>query len=300
MNITEMLGAPIDDPTDFETSAPSACGPSASLDMSSQPQQRRNLLLTAALVAAALAIGSGAGWYFASRIGGDATPSVAVAPTAVMPAPIGGFAEMFTALYLSGVASPQDLSSMYIGTAPSDTGIWVNQSAALDTQPLGDGFWEVTVAVDTLELTEGGYEPAGIQFFEVIVSEQDPYPVAVSAPSRIPAPVAASGISVPTFADSVPADQTDPITHFINGYLTGQEDIARYVTSTARIQLFAQPPYESISITSMASDAMGNALVAVTATTRRGAVHMLEYALELSFDAGIWEVSNLTSKVGTR
>lgn len=297
MNITDMLGTPVNDPADFEIPTHSACSLQPPPERAEPPPQRRSRFRTAALVMAAAIFGAGAGWYFASSLSNEPIPPVAISPAAESSNQVGEFAEMFTALYLSGVTSPDDLASMYTGAAPPRATTWVNQSAALLVKPLGDGFWEVTIAVDSLELVDGAYESAGIQYFKLTVSEQVPYPVAVSAPARIPAPPVAGRAAIPSFTGAVPADQATAATRFINGYLTGQEDTARYVTATARIQPFAEPPYESISITSMGSDARGYVEVALAAVTHRGATHTLEYTLEFSFDAGVWEVSSLTSPI---
>ncbi len=214
------------------------------------------------------------------------------------PREIGDFAEMFTALYLSGLATPKDLGSMYNGSMPAAAGTWVNQSAALAVEPLTSGFWQVAIAVDALELIDGAYESAGIQYFELTVAEKTPYPVAVSAPARIPPPANVGEDGASDFTGTVPSDQAAAVSHFVNGYLTGQEDIARYVTPTARIQLFAEPPYASATITSLGSDELGNVTVAVSAVTNGGAMHPLQYTVALSFEAGVWEVADLTSVVG--
>ena len=299
MNVAEMLGTPVNDPADFETERSTSCGPPTPPVALPQPRRTTTRLLGAMLAFASLVVGAGVGWYVASRPATAADHPVVVDTSSQAPTGVGDFAEMFTALYLSGTTPATDLAQMYPGPAPHRTGTWVNQTAAVRVESLGDGFWEVTVVVDSLESVDGTYKSAGVQYFDLTVSERDPYPVAVSAPSRIPPPATARLSDFPTFADSVPADQATAITHFFDGYLTHQEDVARYVTSTARIQRFAEPPYESISISSMGSDATGSVQVSVTATTPRGATHLLGYTLEMSFEAGVWEVSDLTSVVGS-
>ena len=118
--------------------------------------------------------------------------------------------------------------------------------------------------------------------------------MAVAAPTRIPAPSIPAPTDIPLFATTVATDQADAITQFLDGYLTGQQEIARYMTPTARVQQFTSPPYESISIVSMGGDSLGRVAVSVSATTAMGAVHNLQYTVKTSFAAGVWEVSGLT------
>ncbi len=298
MNITEMLGSPVNDPVEFEPSSPAGCSSAPRQPSSPPPSRPRRRVLLTSLLVGALAIGLGIGWYLGT---GDVSNPIepAIPPADVVAPPqIGDFAEMFTALYLSGLATPKDLGSMYTGSMPAAAGTWVNQSAALAVEPLTSGFWQVAIAVDALELIDGAYESAGIQYFELTVADKTPYPVAVSAPARIPPPANVGEDGASDFTGTVPSDQAAAVSHFVNGYLTGQEDIARYVTPTARIQLFAEPPYASATITSLGSDELGNVTVAVSAVTNGGAMHPLQYTVALSFEAGVWEVADLTSVVG--
>lgn len=294
MNITEMLGTPVNDPPEFDSPAGPACVTTTPPQPAAPRQPPRIRLVWVALVAAALLVGTASGWYLATATA-ESAPAEIAQPADVASAHVGDFAEMFTALHLSGRSPTEEPDVMYSRTSPSATGTWINQSAAVLVEPLTLGFWNVVVAVDVLELVDDAYESAGIQYFGLTVDASGLYPVAVSAPARLPAPISAATPGLTLFTDTVPTDQADTVTHFLSGYLTAQEETARYVTPTARIRPFPAPPYESISIASIGSDSQGRVSVSVAATTPTGAVHMLQYTAEMSFEAGVWEVSALTS-----
>ena len=294
MNITEMLGTPVNDPAGFDSPAGPACVTTTPPQPAAPSSPPRIRLVWVLLTVAALLVGTAAGWYLATATAESASAEIAL-PADVASAHIGNFAEMFTALHLSGRSPTEEPDVMYSRTSPGATGTWVNHSAAVRVEPLIQGLWNVTVAVDVLELVDDAYKSAGIQYFDLAVDASGPYPVAVSAPARLPAPISAATPARALFTDTVPADQADTMTHFLNGYLTGGEDVARYVTPMARIRPFPAPPYESISIASIGSDSQGRVTVPVAATTAAGAVHMLQYTAEMSFEAGVWEVSALTS-----
>jgi hypothetical protein len=210
---------------------------------------------------------------------------------------------MVTALQLSGLTDPTDLGTMYAGAPPEteDAGLWVNRSAAVATESLGDQFWLVTVAVDALEMVDGAYESVGIQYYDLTVASGGDQPMAVSAPTRIPAPAVIGAPSgVPTFGGPVPADQAVATSSFLEAYLTGRGEVARYLSPTARILLFAKAPYETVKLGSLGSDSLGRVRAQVEATTNRGGHQNLEYTLEMTFESGVWEVSDLVAVVDDR
>ena len=224
------------------------------------------------------------------------------ADSATAPAPVGDFAELFTSLHLTGLTSPTDMAQLYSGESPATaTGMWVNRSAAVAIRPLDDGLWVATVAVDALELVDGAYEAAGLQYFEVTIDSSGNRPVAISAPARIPAPAAspASGAS-PAFAGTVPPDQLAAVTAFFETYLTGRGELARYVSTTAQIPVFATAPYESISMAATAADSLGRIRVDIDAVTASGGKQHLQYVAELTFERGVWEVADLVPAVRDR
>jgi hypothetical protein len=211
------------------------------------------------------------------------------------PATVGDFAELFASLHLSGLASASDMAPLYLGeVSAAATNTWINRSAAVGMDPLGDGLWTVTVAAEVLEMVEGAYETAGIQYFEVTVDAGGDHPVAVSAPARVPAPgVVQTSSAIPSFAVTVAPDQLTAAAAFFEAYLTGRGELARYVSATAQIPMFAEPPYESISMVGVAADSLGRVRVDLDAATARGGQHRIQYVAEMTFERGVWEVAGL-------
>jgi hypothetical protein len=209
---------------------------------------------------------------------------------------VAGLAELFVATHLSGVATEEDLMTLHPTGTPADgaSGLWVNSAVAVDGTAIGDDVWRMTVAADVLEMIEGAYEPAGIQYYTVTVAETAAQPVALTAPSRIPPPGnMVQPVTAARFAGAVPPDQGNAVTEFLNAYLTGQGEVARYMAPTARIALFSAPPYASIAMESQGSDSLGRVRARLTATTAGGATQTLEYTLEMTHSGGVWEVLTL-------
>lgn len=293
-----MLGTPVRDVAEPDDPIRTPCSLPELPGIATKERAPRNRWIWGFVATiSALGVGIGAGSYLAHTPTPDPAPVAPTAPQAPVPASeVGSFAELVTSIHLSGLADPADLAPLYTGrSAPAGTtGLWANQTAAVTSTSLGEGFWQVTVAVDTLELVEGAYEWAGVQYYEVTVAELDGQPVAVSGPSRIPGPAAAPTPSgMPNYNAAVPADQTAAAISFLNAYLTGNGEIARFVSATARIAPFAEPPYASIEIRDLGTDSLGHVNVLIEATTDRGGHQALEYTLEMSFESGVWEVSNL-------
>ena len=302
MNIAEMLGTPVADDPSLDTLSESRCAvPPTTKDEPEPAKRRLRWLAWPTALLATLAVGFGAGTYLATPATGS-PPPMQTADSATAPAPVGDFAELFTSLHLTGLTSPTDMAQLYSGESPATaTGMWVNRSAAVAIRPLDDGLWVATVAVDALELVDGAYEAAGLQYFEVTIDSSGNRPVAISAPARIPAPAAspASGAS-PAFAGTVPPDQLAAVTAFFETYLTGRGELARYVSTTAQIPVFATAPYESISMAATAADSLGRIRVDIDAVTASGGKQHLQYVAELTFERGVWEVADLVPAVRDR
>jgi hypothetical protein len=189
----------------------------------------------------------------------------------------------------SGLAPLAAIESM----SSESTGLWAARTAAIDTEPLGNGFWQVTLAAEVLELVDGAYESTGIHYYELTITDQGGHPVALSAPARVPDPAPPATSAAPAHNEAVPADQAAAAAAFLDAYLTGNGELARFVSTTAYIAPFAQPPYASTEVRDLGADSLGNINVIVEATTERGGHQALEYTLEMTFESGVWEVSNL-------
>jgi hypothetical protein len=300
MNISEMLGAPVQDVAEFDRPTRSACSiPVLPDDGPVETSGTSRWAWTLLGLVAALAVGFGVGTYLAPEpVTAEQMAPVSVTASSLPPANIGSFAELVTALQITGLADPADLARLYPGNPPSTepTGLWVNRAAAVATTSLGDELWRVTVAVDALEFVDDASESLGGLYSVFTVAGDGGRPVAVSAPSRIPAPAATtSPTGIPGYGEAVPADEATAVASFIEAYLTGRGEVARFVATTARIPIFAEPPYDSVEIGAIGADSLGNVRASVVAITAHGGRQPLEYTLEMTFETGVWEVSNLVA-----
>ena len=305
MNISEMLGTPIADPADIDRPPPANCALPAPVDQPQPAPRRRMGWIGITLIAVtALAAGGFAGVYLSSD---TATPPAlaATSPSSPTPPPtVGSLAELVTALHLSGIAPTADMEALQVGPAPDaspPSGLWINRAAAIAAEPLGAGYWLVTVAVDALEMDNAEYEAAGVQFYEIPIATDTARPIAVTAPTRVPAPgTAAVPDDIPAFNAAVPAEQTLAIAGFLDAYLSGVGEVARFVSPTALIARFSTPPYQSVEVLSLGSDSLGRVQAVIEAQTQRGGRQILEYTLEMTFESGVWEVSDLVSAADVR
>lgn len=299
MTITDMLGTPVTDPADPLPATPDRCRASALAHPAEATEPgRRNPVWSVLTAAMALCVGVAVGAYWAPGKEIPTSPPARRAAAADIPSSVAGLAELFVATQLSGVATEQDLATLHPADTPMDggSGLWVNRAVSVDGTAIGDDVWRMTVAADVLEMIEGAYQPAGIQYYTVTVAETDAQPVAVTAPSRIPPPHhMPQPVTAARFAGAVPPDQGRAVEEFLNAYLTGHGEVARYVAATARIAVFPTPPYESITIESLASDSLGRVRARLTATTTNEATQTLEYTLEMAYAGGVWEVLTLAS-----
>ncbi len=291
MNVADLLGAPVTDHPELEARLASPCRPPIPIETNPTPPKSRRMLASA-LALGGLTLGAAIGWF--SHSGPAVVETVAANPSPVEQSrQVGGVAELFTSLYLSGVTPPNGLTT--VDPPLASGGIWVSQTATVGISARSDGLWEVLVAVDSLELIDDKYEPIELQYFSVTVSDATDRPVVVAPPARVPPPAATIEGLAPNFPDTVPPDQRAAITEFLNGYLTGTQDVARYMTPTARIRLFPEPPYSSISVQEFGANELGQVSVSLTAHTEGGASHSLSYAVDTAFTSGVWEVANIFS-----
>lgn len=294
MTFAEVLGTPVSDPTDAISATADRC-PVPTPTQPSEYSERGggNLLWTALVAATTLCVGLGIGAYVVARSGESASASPTPGGPVAVPTGVAGLAELFVASHLSGATAHKDLVALHPGATPPATasGLWINRAATIAGTAIADDTWELTVATDVLEMVDGAYEPAGIQYFTVTVAETGGQPVALSAPSRIPTPENVSRrVVAEPFTRAIPPDQEAAVTGFLDAYLTGEGEIARYLAPTARMALFPAPPYVSIEIQRTAADSFGRVRASLTATSTTGAAQALEFALEMTYESGLWEV----------
>lgn len=302
MTINEMLGTPVSDrASPIRLSSVPCPIPTQPQPDENGERSNRTLLWSVLIAATSLCIGIAVGGYAIPRAGDPAAVLSAVAAQVDVPAGVAGFAELFAATHLSGVAAAEDLAVLYPDAAapPAATGLWVNRAAAIAAVAVDEEVWRVTVATEVLEMVDGAYEPAGIQYYTVTVAQKDAQPVALSAPSRTPAPEnVAQRAAAPRYAGAVPPDQERAVVDFLGAYLTGNGEVARYMAPTARIALFPVPPYVSTRMESIGADALGRVRARLTATSANGATQALEYTLEMGYASGVWEVLTLAPGTG--
>ena len=294
MNIADFVGAPVQDPPDENAYRTPACSNPAPTTPSPQPEPtgRKRAWLIAAVLGA-VALGVLAGWAAARAVAVD-QPATPVQPAVPMPAEVANTAEIFTARYLTGQVTGTE--TLYTGGAPEPTGTWVNHTAAVAGTTSGNGIWDVTVAVDSLEPVDDVFTPVELRYFVVPISAQGGRTFAVAAPSLIPGP--GEPVSENGFDLQVPPDQATTATRFLEEYLTAGPEIARYVSVPSPIDVFATAPYVEVRPTMLGADSLGRIKASVSATNERSVTHRLEYVLTLSLQSDVWVVSGLGASGG--
>ena len=294
MNIADFVGAPVQDPPDETIHHTPTCSSPAPTTSSPQPEPRgRKRAWLIAVLLGAVALGALAGWAAARAVAVDqlATPVQQASP---MPAEVANTAEIFIARYLSGQITGAE--TLYTGDAPEPTGTWINHTAAVAGTTTGNGIWEVTVAVDSLEPIDDVFTPVELRYFVVPISTQGGRTFAVAAPSLIPNPGEPVGES--RFDLQVPPDQATTAARFLEEYLTAGPEIARYVSVPSPIDVFSTAPYVDVKPTMLGADSLGRIKASVTATNERNVTHRLEYVLTLSLQSDVWVVSDLGTAGG--
>lgn len=300
MKITEMLGTPVHDAADVYFPEEKACSAPAPMPPQQSTDRRPRGIYVALGLAVAAIIGLAAGFYLSPRSAATPPlPSGTTTHSVSIPENVGSFAEFATALHLSGLASADDLSAMYVEAPPGNgsNGTWVNRTTTFSTTSLDDELFVATIAADVLELVDGAYEAAGIQYYEITISTDGARPVVVSGPARVPAPAGAPMPRTASFGDTVPPDQAAALAAFFDAYLAGEGELARYVAATGQIPAFPQHPYAGVTVSAMSADSLGRVKVQLEATTVAGSRHALEYVVDLTFEAGVWEVAGLGSSM---
>lgn len=303
MNITEILGQPVRQGAEPIAVAGSRCPAQPPAEPPTEMRQsgtRKGFRKTRGALAALglLITGLGFGRLLVPSPADAESPVVQPLPAASIPAPAADFAMLFTSLHLTGLTSAADMASMYPAATPGPTatGMWINREAVVAARRTHEDLWEVTVVVDAMELVEGAYEPAGLQYYTVTVDTAGDHPTAVALPARVPGPtVAHHSLATPSFDGDLPPDQAEAVAGFLDAYLTGQGEVARFAATNAQIPRFEQAPYAAVDVAAAGSDELGRVHMTIEAVTENGGRHRLEYTLETTFERGVWEVSKLVA-----
>lgn len=287
MSLADVLGTPVHDPVSNDGMLPQTCRVPDYPDPEAvpQPTQRRPAFV-AIVVVVALAVGIAAGWS-ASGLAGPNLPAAAASAAVELPSGVAGHAELYTALHLS---------DGLVGGEESDS-VWVNQTAAIDGEQLDDHTWQVIVAVDSLELIDGAYQAADLQYFSVVVATAGGRPSAAGVPARIPAPTQVT-TSESVFAQPVPQDQAATAIGFLEQYLTDGPELNRYLATPSGVLRFTTAPYRQITSLPLGANSLGQIRVAVSATKENGITHQLEYVLTMAVDDGVWVIEDVSPAAG--
>ncbi len=285
MSLVDILGEPVADPVTSEPATQRSChAPDYAEPEPQPPPRRRSTLVMAMLLSVALALGVTGGWY-ASTL--RSTPSAtAETGSAQLPAGIAGFAEMYVARQLAGPPDPEQASA-----------VWINQAAAIAGEQINDQSWLVTVAVDSLELVDSVYQPVPLQYFDVLIASVGGRPSPIGFPARVPA-TSTTDQSGSLFSDPVPDDQAVAAVTFIDEYLTGGDELNRYLAPAATVVPFDDAPYTDIAARPLGANSLGAIRMAVTATKSNGITHELGYVLTLVLAGDVWVVSSITPVAG--
>ncbi|MCP3993807.1 MAG: conjugal transfer protein [bacterium] len=294
MSITDIVGAPVEDPAEHTVHRTPTCSRPAP-PIPSAPPTRGGIgrAWLAVAVLGSIALGMLGGWAVARLAATDPPASSLGQPTAPLPAEVAATAEIFVARYLTGEVTGEvtGTEALYAGDIPGPTGAWINRTAAISGTTTGDGVWNVTVAVDSLEPVDDVFTPVELRYFVVPISTRDGGTFALAAPSRIPG--LGEPISEELFSLQVPPDQAAVAARFLEEYLTAGSEIARYVSTPTPIDVFVSAPYTRVEPVVIGADSLGRIKASVVATNESGVVHQLEYTLALELQSGVWVVADL-------
>lgn len=287
MKLADVLGAPVHDPVSTDGVVPRTCRVPDYPDTDEIPAPgHRHSTLIVVSVLAAVAVGVVAGWFASDVFAPEFSAASTVGPER-LPAGVAGYAELYTAMHLSGSSAAGEGSDA----------VWINQTAAVDGVHIDDHTWQVIVAVDSLELIDGTYQTAAVQYFSVVVSTTGGRPSGTGLPARIPAPsqVATTGS---VFSQPVPQDQAATAIAFLEQYLTAGPELNRYLADPSGVNRFDTAPYGHIVSLSLGANSLGQVRVAVSAAKENGITHQLEYVLTMAIANGVWVIENVSPAAG--
>lgn len=201
-----------------------------------------------------------------------------------------GFAEQYVAASLEAGAG-DSLAAFYPGPVDLDgvtaSARYVSRASAVSAEPLGPGYWAVTVATEVLDQVAGGYEQAGTWYYRVGVHAGSHGDVATSLPALVPAPSPAPlpRLAAPLPSSAPPDALGTALTHFFATYLSGAGPPLSAVTVTA----------VSLGPTPAGAKSRRNRIaeVELTATDAGGRAQLLAYAVRLAQTPSGWTVQTV-------
>jgi len=287
-----VLGHPVDDDADIPPVASlPRCrrGEPAVISPPARPGRTAPVALGLAVLAVLLA---------AASLLRPAGGAVADEGADVPPPGLTGYAELYVATWLSAGGEPGVLDPFLaadVDLEAMDPGRrYVTRSAAVEAVHDTEGVWSVTVAADVLDLVDGSYLPAGIEYYRVPIVVDGTRLSALSLPGRVAAPEPARLAAAQAEQnDAVPEALVATSGEFLSAFLTGAGDVSRFTAPGAGIVPIRPAPYTDVAVTTVTSHPEGGDTVlqvTVHATAAGGHRHVMQYSLQASDASGVWEI----------
>lgn len=179
----------------------------------------------------------------------------------------------------------------------SGSSVEVVGAVAVRAEPLGDGYWAVTVATDVRSATGVALR----WYLEVGVVETAAGPVAATDPALVPAPASVTGAVELAGQGPGRPDQTDPVVQTVGSFLTalviGDPTVNRWtapgvdIWPAASEGTFAKAELTGIAVSRDGAGATARAEITVEMTDESTAV--FAYSLDLAEREGRWEVTRV-------
>jgi hypothetical protein len=298
MTTRSNFGMPVSDIEDYFGTVPTLSpevenAPSPSPSKPDGFRLPRNLI---APLAVAVLIGAAAVLW-----AGRATPPTAPATDPAPPPGVAGLAELFIATYLTRGGNGGESVEAFMAHEPTIAAMtpldrYVTRTSTLDIQARGGNHWDVTVATEVVERTEGGYGSAGIEHYQVAVTRLNHQLMVTDLPARVAGPPTPTGPPHSPLADEVDPELAEFTAEFLDAMLVGSHRLSRYTVAGSGIRAIEPFPYQTIALPDLATGVVGGRTyvrAVVNATTPRGIVHVVAYTLELSRNGGEWEVARI-------
>ncbi|MFE4455792.1 conjugal transfer protein [Nocardia tengchongensis] len=218
------------------------------------------------------------------------------------------FAREFVVTYLSANAGQRDriadfLSTPPQGTLPATSRPVTDPIVVYSTRSLSESnvdVWTVTVSVRVVR--RAGVAEEAREYYRVAVSVMEGRLRALAAPAAVAPPARGLGLALRySTACATDSPLAQVAAGFLQALLTGNGDLARYVTTDSVIESLRPAPFSTVEQTTTASDDAecgvrgDQAQVMVTATPKvDGAVTpALSYPLTMVRVAGQWQVRSM-------
>lgn len=223
-----------------------------------------------------------------------------------------GWAQSYVTTFVTAGAGTEDRLERYLATPPALEGkpdvVRAARTTVVGVRQVGPRYWSITVAADlTASAPRGRSAVLGTRFFQVGVANTADGYTATSLPAVVAGPAPAS--MPPLQYNGTPLATTDPtaamVARFLDAYLTGRGELARYLAPGTRLAAISPPPFAKATVLSLtpASPPRPNGdgdpppisavLAEVRVTDPGGRMQHLTYALRVAVRDGQWVVTAL-------